>query len=101
MPATKLIDRTEPVVVPRAHTTASVRSRLPWFLRVPILVVLNAGIRSMLWTAALNFLVPELGRISKIPTEEDFWSLYSPAARIAMNAATIGMNWYFDYDCKF
>jgi hypothetical protein len=100
MSATKLIDRTEPVVVPRAHTTVTTKSRLPWFLRVPILVVLNSGIRSVLWTAAMSFLVPELGRISRVPSDEDFWSLYSPAARLAMNTATIGMNWYFDYDCK-
>jgi hypothetical protein len=100
MPATELIERTEPVVVPRAHAT-STRSRLPWFLRVPILLVLNLGIKTMLWSVAGNFLVPELGRISKIPTEEDVWSLYSPAARIAMNAATIAMNWYFNYDCEY
>ncbi|EAT77882.1 hypothetical protein HBI56_192340 [Parastagonospora nodorum] len=98
MSATKLIDRTEPVVVPRAHTTVTTKSRLPWFLRVPILVVLNSGIRSVLWTAAMSFLVPELGRISRVPSDEDFWSLYSPAARLAMNTATIGMDWYFDYD---
>jgi hypothetical protein len=101
MSSTQLIDRTEPMVVPRAHTTVNVRSRLPWFLRVPILLVLNLGIKTMLWSAAGNFLVPELGRISKIPTEEDVWSLYSPAARIAMNAATIAMNWYFNYDCEY
>ncbi|KAL5113360.1 hypothetical protein ACEQ8H_008764 [Pleosporales sp. CAS-2024a] len=97
MSATAPMARTRPVVAPRAHT-ATARSRLPWLLRVPILVVLHASIRSMLWTGALNFLVPELGRISKVPTEEDFWSLYSPAARIAMNAATVGLNWYFNYD---
>jgi hypothetical protein len=100
MAPTTIIERTAPVVVPRAHTSATSRSRLPWFLRVPILVVLNLGIKSMLWSAALNFLVPELGAISKIPSDTDVWSLYSPAARLAMNAATIGMNWYFDYDCK-
>jgi len=100
MSATQLIDRTEPVVVPRAHTTVTTKSRLPWFLRVPILVVLNSGIRSMLWTAAMNYLTPELGVVSKEPSDEDFWSLYSPAARLAMNTATIAMNWFFDYDCK-
>jgi hypothetical protein len=100
MAPTTIIQRSEPNVVPRAHT-APARSRLPWFLRVPILVVLNLGIKSMLWTAAQNFLTPELGAISKIPSEEDVWSLYSPAARLAMNVATITMNWYFDYDCKY
>jgi hypothetical protein len=100
MAPTTIIERSEPNVVPRAHA-ATARSRLPWFLRVPILIVLNLGIKSMLWSAALNFLVPELGAISRVPSETDVWSLYSPAARLAMNAATIGMNWYFDYDCKF
>jgi hypothetical protein len=100
MASTKLTDRTEPHVVPRAHTTA-VRSRLPWYLRVPILVVLNSGIKTLLWSFALNFLAPELGIISRIPQETDLWSVYSPAARLGMHAAIIGMNWYFQYDCEF
>jgi hypothetical protein len=99
MAPTTIIQRSEPNVVPRAHT-APARSRLPWFLRVPILVVLNLGIKSMLWTAAQNVLAPELGAISKIPTDEDVWSVYSPFARLAMNTATIAMNWWFNYDCK-
>lgn len=98
MAPTKAIERSEPTVIPRAH--APVRSRLPVFLRVPILVVLSLGIKSMLWSAALNFLAPELGAISKVPSETDMWSLYSPPARLAMNIATMTMNWYLNYDCK-
>ncbi|KAF1919227.1 hypothetical protein BDU57DRAFT_545934 [Ampelomyces quisqualis] len=97
MAPTKVIERTEPVVAPRVHT-AGVRSRLPAILRVPILVFLNLSIRTMLWSVAENFLVPELGAISKVPAEDDVWSPYSPPARMAMNILTITMNWYFDYD---
>jgi hypothetical protein len=99
MAPTKLIERTEPVVAPRAHT-ANVRSRLPPFLPLPMLVFLNLSIRTMLWSVAENFLVPELGAISKVPTVDEVWSFYSPPARMAMNILTIAMNWYFDYDGK-
>jgi hypothetical protein len=102
MSSTRLIDRTEPSVVPRAHTTPSVRSRLSAPLRVLILLVLNLGLKSALWSFALNFLNPELGAISKVPNEAELWSwsLYSPIARVIMNIGTIYMNWYFNYDCK-
>ncbi|KAH7070654.1 hypothetical protein BKA63DRAFT_82412 [Paraphoma chrysanthemicola] len=94
--SSRLIDRTEPTVIPRAHATT--RSRLPPILRIPILLVLNLGLKSALWSFASNFLNPELGAISKVPSEADFWSLYSPGARLLMNGATIWMNWYFNYD---
>ncbi|KAH8708572.1 hypothetical protein GQ44DRAFT_715228 [Phaeosphaeriaceae sp. PMI808] len=96
MASGKLIDRTAPVVIPRAHATA--RSRLPSLLRVPILMVLNLGLKTALWSFASNFLTPELGAISKVPDENDLWSLYSPGARLSMNTGTILMNWYFEYD---
>lgn len=98
MSSTTLIDREAPVVVPRGH--ASVRSRLPSGLRVPILVVLNLGINMALWEFTSNFLTPELGAVSKVPSEADVFSLYSPGARLAMRALTIWMTWYLHYDCK-
>jgi hypothetical protein len=96
--SSRLTDRTEPTVIPRAH--ASTRSRLPSILRIPILLVLNLGLKSALWSFVSNFLNPELGAISKVPSEADFWSLYSPGARLIMNGATFWMNWYLNYDCK-
>ncbi|KAF2824628.1 hypothetical protein CC86DRAFT_353077 [Ophiobolus disseminans] len=93
-----LTDRTAPTVVPRAHVTTPHRSRLPAVLKVPILIVLNFGLRTALWSVVSNFLNPELGAVSKVPSEADFWSLYSPGARLLMNAFTNGMNWYFNYD---
>lgn len=97
MAPTKLTDRPEPLVVPRSH--APVRSRLPPVLRIPILVVLNLGINVALWSAASNFLNPELGQISKVPREDDVVSFYSPGARVAMRVLTTWMTWYFSYDC--
>lgn len=89
MAPTKLTTRGEPV-----------RSRLPPLLRVPILVVLSLGLNTALWSFVSNFLTPELGAISKIPNEGDFYSFYSPLARLAIKIATISMTWYFNYDCK-
>jgi len=95
--ASSIVDRKEPSVV-RAHAPA-VRSRLPSVLRIPILVVLNLGINAALWSFASNFLLPELGRVSKVPPrEEDIFSLYSPIARIAMRVLTTWTTWYLSYD---
>ncbi|CAO2653272.1 Nn.00g026830.m01.CDS01 [Neocucurbitaria sp. VM-36] len=96
MAPTKLIDRAEPAVVTHTHTP--VRSRLPAILRVPILVVLNLGINTALWSFVSNFLSPELGAISKVPNEGDLLSLYSPGARLGMRIFTIWLTWYFSYD---
>lgn len=98
MAPTEVIEREAPNVVPQSH--APVRSRLPPALRVPILISLNMGINALLWEFASNFLSPELGAISKVPTEDDITSLYSPAARVGMRWLTVCMAWYFNYDCK-
>lgn len=99
MASPKLTDRAEPAVV--THTRAPVRrSRLPTVLRIPILVVLNMGINTALWSFVSNFLSPELGAVSKIPHETDNWSVYSPGARVVMRILTLWMQWYFNYDCK-
>ena len=94
------LTRSAPTVVPRGQITTVRRSRLPTALRVPILIVLNLGLKTALWSFVSNFLNPELGTISKIPSDNEFWSLYSPGARLLMNMATNWMNWYFQYDCK-
>lgn len=96
--APKVIDRTEPTVIPRTHTP--MRSRLPPVLRVPILFILNLGISTVLWSLASNFLNPELGAISRVPKEDDLITFYSPLARLAMRLATTWMTWYFNYDGK-
>lgn len=98
MAPTKVIERAEPVVIPRSH--APVRSRLPPILRIPILVTLNLGINAALWSFVSSFLAPELGGISKTPPQDEIYSFYAPGARIAMRALTTWMNWYLGYDCK-
>lgn len=99
MAPTEVIERKAPEVVPQSHA-APVRSRLPPVLRVPILITLNMSINALLWEFAANFLTPELGAVSKVPDENDFTSLYSPAMRIAMRCLTVCMTWYLRYDCK-
>jgi hypothetical protein len=99
MAPTAVIEREAPHVVPNA-TRAPVRSRLPTALRVPILISLNMGINMLLWEFIANFLRPELGAVSKVPSEDDVTSFYSPVARIAMRFLTVWMTWYFNYDCK-
>jgi hypothetical protein len=98
MARTKLIDRAEPSVIPRTH--APVRSRLPQNLRLPMLVALNLGLSAALWSAASNFLNPELGVVSRVPREGDHFSQFSPVARLAIRVALVWMNWHFNYDCE-
>lgn len=90
-----IIERDEPVVVPARRPQ---RTRLPAPLRVPILIVLNLGIKALLWQAAASFLSPELGYVSKAPTDDDPYSLYSPAARLITKIATVYITWARGYD---
>lgn len=92
-----IIERDEPTVIP---ARGSRRTRLPAPLRVPILVVLNLGINALLWETASNFLSPELGYVSKAPTDVDAYSLYSPVARLITKVLTIYATWAVGYDCE-
>lgn len=92
----EFIERDEATVIPPRTR----RSRLPAPLRVPILVVLNLGINALLWQTVANFLPPELGFVSKAPTDDDVYSLYSPVARLITKVLTIYATWAVGYDCK-
>jgi hypothetical protein len=98
MASPALIDRTEPVVVRRAPRTATMQSRLPAPLRIFILLVLNLCLKASLWSLASKFTPPELGAISKMPTEGSSW--YSAEARVLISGGTILLSWYFGYDGK-
>ncbi|KAF1972017.1 hypothetical protein BU23DRAFT_469597 [Bimuria novae-zelandiae CBS 107.79] len=93
-----MADRPPPTVVPRT----SRRARLPAFVRLPMLIILNIGLQSALWTGALNFLDPELGAVSKVPlpagAEEGFEQLSEPIARLATKVALISVAWQLRYD---
>ena len=93
-----IIERDEPVVVPARRPQ---RTRLPAPLRVPILVVLNLGIKALLWQAVSSFLSPELGYVSKAPTDNDTYSLYSPVARLITRVVTVYITWARGYDCNY
>ncbi|KAH9873211.1 hypothetical protein J1614_005609 [Plenodomus biglobosus] len=96
-----VIEREAPAVVTHTHAhTPTRRSRLPSAIRFPMLVVLNMGINALLREYTQNFLAPELGAVSKVPTvhDDDVFSLYSPAARALMRVVTIWMTWYLNYD---
>ncbi len=92
-----IIERDEATVVPARGPR---RSRLPAPLRVPILVVLNLGINALLWQTVANFLPPELGHVSKAPTDDDVYSLYGPVVRLITKTLTIYATWAVGYDCK-
>jgi hypothetical protein len=96
MASPRLTDRTEPVVVRRAPQTPTMRSRLSAPLRIFILMVLNGFLKASLWSFASNFVPPELGAVTKVPTEGSSW--YSAEARLLINLGTILLNWYFGYD---
>jgi hypothetical protein len=92
-----IIERDEATVIPARGPR---RSRLPAPLRVPILVVLNLGINALLWQTVGNFLPPELGYVSKVPSDDDVYSLYSPVARLITKVLTIYATWAVGYDCE-
>lgn len=93
----ELISRDAPSVIPARGPR---RSRLPGPLKVAILFVLNLGINSLLWQATASFLPPELGYVSKVPTEEDKFALTGPVARLAIKVATLYATWAVGYDCR-
>ncbi|KAH6633742.1 hypothetical protein C7974DRAFT_177560 [Boeremia exigua] len=90
-----MIEREEATVIPARGPR---RSRLPAPLRVPILVVLNLGINALLWQTVANFVPPELGFVSKAPTDDDVYSLFSPVARLITKVLTIYATWAVGYD---
>ncbi|KAF3006620.1 hypothetical protein E8E13_007561 [Curvularia kusanoi] len=90
-----VIERDEPTVIPARGPR---RSRLPAPLRVPILIVLNLGIKVLLWQTVANLLPPELGFVSKAPTDLNAYSLYSPYARLVTRILTVHATWALGYD---
>lgn len=93
----EIIERDEATVIPARGLR---RSRLPAPLRVPILVVLNLGINTLLWQTAAQFIPPELGYVSRVPTDDDVYTLYSPVARLITKILTLYATWAVGYDCK-
>lgn len=95
-----MADRPPPTVIPRT----SRRARLPAFVRLPMLIILNTCLQSALWAAAENVLQPELGAISKHPqpvlAEEGFAELTEPVVRLGTKIALISVAWQLRYDCK-
>ena len=95
-----MADRPPPTVIPRT----SRRARLPAFVRLPMLIILNTCLQSALWTAAENVLQPELGAISKRPqpvsVEGGFSELTEPVMRLGTKIALISVAWQLRYDCK-
>lgn len=91
-----VIERTSPAVVP-AGVPPLRRSRLPTYLRLPILLVLNLGISSVLRAYSENLLGPELGAISKSTADRD---LATPALLLVYKIFVIVLGWQLNYDCK-
>lgn len=93
-----MADRPSPTVVPRT----SRRARLPAFVRLPMLIVLNVFLQSALWTGAENFLESELGAVSRVPrptrTEDAFGELTEPIVRLSTKVALISVAWELRYD---
>jgi len=94
--ATKIIDRTSPAVIP-AGTPPMRASRLPPYLRLPVLLVLNLGISTAFWSYASPFLGNELGSVSKLPHEENN---LAPWVRVLYKFGVIYAGWWLRYDCK-
>lgn len=96
MAPSKITDRTSLAVIPTS--TPPVRaSRLPTYLRLPILLVLNLGISSALWTYAAQFLGNELGVVSRQTIPDD---ILTPTVRLLYKIGVIWAGWWLKYDCK-
>jgi hypothetical protein len=95
-----MADRPPPTVVPRA----SRRARLPSFVRLPLLIILNICLQSALWTGAENVLSHELGAVSKVPRpaqeQDGFGELTEPVVRLVSKIALVAVAWELRYDCK-
>ncbi|KAK7183225.1 uncharacterized protein CC84DRAFT_1092114 [Paraphaeosphaeria sporulosa] len=93
-----MADRPPPTVVPRA----SRRARLPSFVRLPMLIILNICLQSALWTGAENVLSHELGAVSKVPRpgqeQEGFGELTEPIVRLVSKIALVSVAWKLRYD---
>lgn len=96
MAPAKILDRASPAVVPAA-TPPMRASRLPPYLRLPVLLVLNLGISSAFWTYASPFLGNELGVVSKNPDEEETLAAW---VRLLYKISVIWAGWWLSYDCK-
>lgn len=100
LPLSDMADRPPPTVIPRA----SRRARLPSFVRLPMLIILNICLQSALWTGAENVLSPELGAVSKVPRpgqdQEGFGELTEPVVRLVSKIALVSVAWALRYDCK-
>jgi hypothetical protein len=72
-------------------------SRLPPYLRLPILLMLNIGFSLTFWSYASPFLGGELGAISKRPEEEHDLAV---GVRLLYKFGVIWAGWWLRYDCK-
>lgn len=95
-----MADRPPPTVVPRA----SRRARLPSFVRLPMLIILNICLQTALWAGAENVLSSELGAVSKVPQpnrdQDGFGELAEPLVRLVSKIALVAVAWELRYDCK-
>ena len=96
MAPTKIIDRTSPAVIPAA-TPPMRASRLPPYLRLPVLLVLNLGLSSAFLSYASPFLGNELGSVSKLPDAENN---LAPWVRVLYKLSVIWAGWWLSYDCE-
>jgi len=85
--------RPSPTVVP----SPALRARLPAFVRLPMLIILNIGLQTALWSTFVNYFGPELGAVSKRPDESDW---IAPLLRLASKTAMVSIAWWLRYDCK-
>jgi hypothetical protein len=92
----EILARAPPAVIPTGAPPMRA-SRLPPYLRLPILFVLNVGISLAFWEYASSFLGPELGAISKKPDEEHHLAF---PVRLLYKFVVIWAGWWLRYDCK-
>ena len=79
----------------RRRQITRVPSRIPTWLRFPVVCILSFGISSLLYTLTAGVAGYELATVSRDLTEG--WQI---GIMIARKTAELGVAWYAKYDCK-
>jgi hypothetical protein len=95
--AASTVQKPEPVVVPREVPAAALapRSRLPNWLRFPLLVITSFSFSTVLLGLTSRFMRGELKAISRSLNED--WQV---AAGLGWRVVELAVGWFGEYDGK-
>lgn len=77
-----------------APTQPSAASRLPWFAKLPLAIVMSLTLNTVLYTALADFAGYELAAVSRTYTEN--WQV---AGLLGWKVTEVTLGWWAGYDC--